>query len=326
MRFSYFGSPKKVPGLVCVLLLMGAATRVQAFQELNVVNGNMILPASYIDGCADDDSCIAGCDIRCDAGCSDGSCGPGGCNLIGDAVDGILGSGLLMKSECEYSDFISPTTNPVYFEDPRQLTELRPVFIQHRLPPALGAGTVQVIAVQARVRISERLSIIAIKDGFVTASPAAPLDDGWADIAAGFKYSLYRNACCGRLLSVGATYELPSGERSALQGNGDGEFNMFASYGTRIGCRSHWISTLGFRLPANIIEESQSVYWSNHLDYRLNKKLYAFTEFNYYHYTKSGGGGYGLSTIEGGDLFNLGSDSVTGNSLVTGAIGLKYKT
>ena len=49
----------------------------------------------------------------------------------------------------------------------------------------------------------------------------------------------------------------------------------------------------------------------------------ALTEFNLYHWTRSGSGG--LPGIEGGDLFNLGSTGVAVNDIVTGAFGVKYK-
>lgn len=89
-----------------------------------------------------------------------------------------------------FNDFISPMTNPVYFEDPRTLTEARVIFLNHQLPTALGKDNVQLIAVQARLALTENLSFIATKDGFIT-SQSPILNDGWADVAAGLKYNLF---------------------------------------------------------------------------------------------------------------------------------------
>jgi hypothetical protein len=226
-----------------------------------------------------------------------------------------------------YSDFISPMTNPVFFEDPRTLTEVRAIFVQHRLPLAVGGNSLRVVAAQARVALTDRLSIIATKDGFIFADANAILDDGWADVAAGLKYNLYKDPCQQRILSAGFTYEMPVGTPKALQGNGDGEFNLFVTGGTQIGANGHYVSAAGIRLPANPNQESSSMYWSNHFDRRLVNiwdRLYAFTEFNWYHWIGSGAGG--VPGVEGLDFFNLGSTGVAGNDIVTGAFGLKVKT
>ena len=261
--------------------------------------------------------CDSGCDTSCDSGCNSGCDGLGGCD------DGLLGYGLIKHSDSCFNDFISPMTNPVFFEDPRNLTEVRFIFLNHDLPGSLGGNSVQVYAMQVRAALTERLSLIATKDGFIyTQSPI--LDSGYADIAAGLKYNLYRDVCKGRLLSAGFTYEIPSGSNKSLQGNGNGELNLFVSGGTRIGDKAHWISTSGMREPMDTNLENRLFYFSNHLDRQLgDRPLYAFTELNWYNY-QSSGNAFPLS-VEGGDLFNLGSPGITGNDLVTHAVGFKAK-
>ncbi|MCA9126747.1 MAG: hypothetical protein KDB22_06670 [Planctomycetales bacterium] len=214
-------------------------------------------------------------------------------------------------------------TNPVFFEDPRTLSELRFIFLSHKLPAALGGNSVQVYAMQARAALTDRLSVIATKDGFIsTQSPV--LQSGVADVAAGLKYNLYRDVQAGRLVSVGTTYEIPMGSNKSLQGNGNGEFHFFVTAGTRVGSRGHWISAAGLREPLDTNLENRVAYWSNHLDRQIgDRPLYAFTELNWYNYMSSGNA-FGLP-IEGGDLFNLGSVGITGNDLVTHAIGLKAR-
>jgi len=264
----------------------------------------------------------------CDAG---SSCdGIGSCDS--NSQSGLIGlglmpslSGLIKPSERCYDDFISPMTNPTYFEDPRQLSEVRMIFIHHQLPVILGnsGGQIQLYAAQIRVRLTENLSLIAVKDGYIV-SQSPLLDDGWADLSAGLKYSLYRDAQAGRMLSVGARFEAPTGMARTLQGNGDGVLDVFMSGGARIGQSGHWLTGSGFILPMDSQEENQIFYWSNHLDKRLGESnFYALTELNWYNYLKSGSA-FGLP-LEGGDLFNLGSVGVAGNNLVTNAYGLKYK-
>jgi hypothetical protein len=210
----------------------------------------------------------------------------------------------------------------VFFEDPRTLTEARAIFIQHRVPRNAAGGDVQLYAVQLRAALTERLSVIATKDGFITASNPL-IDDGWADLSVGLKYNLWADYGAQRLLSAGITYELPIGATRARQGNGDGEFHVFLTGGTQLGCDWHWISATGFRLPVDTTKESQSWYWSNHLDRKLTDRFYVFGEVNWYVWMRSGKNG--LPGVEGLDLFNFGSTGVAGNSIVTGALGVKYK-
>ncbi|MCA9187124.1 MAG: hypothetical protein KDA99_15965 [Planctomycetales bacterium] len=109
-------------------------------------------------------------------------------------------------------------TNPVFFEDPRTLTEARIIYLRHKVPLAATGGDVNLLAVQLRAALTDRLSIIATKDGYAWSTNPL-IDDGWADVAAGLKYTLLRDPCRQRLLSVGLTYEMPVGTPGTQQGN-----------------------------------------------------------------------------------------------------------
>ena len=265
--------------------------------------------------------CSSNCDGACDSGCATGC--DSGCDGLGGCDDGLLGLGLIKRSDSCFDDFISPMTNPVFFEDPRTLSEVRFIFLNHDLPGSLGGNSVQVYAMQVRAALTERLSLIATKDGLIyTQSPV--LDSGYADIAAGLKYNLYRDVCSGRLLSAGFTFEAPTGSNKSLQGNGNGELNLFISGGARLGSKSHWVTTSGMREPMDTNLENRLYYFSNHLDRQLgDRPVYAFTELNWFNY-QSSGNAFPLA-VEGGDLFNLGSPGITGNDLVTHAVGFKAK-
>ena len=216
-------------------------------------------------------------------------------------------------------------TNPVYFEDPRSLTEVRPIFANHRVPQSAGGGTIQVYAAQIRLALNECVSIIATKDGYIV-SDHPLIHDGWADVSAGLKFNLYRDVEEQQLLAGGVVYEIPAGSHSAFQGNGDGEFHLFLTGGTELGTDWHLISGTGLRLAVDPTLQSNSWYWSNHLDRKLTDCLYALTELNWYHWFHSGNNPTtGVPGIEGGDFFNLGSPNVTGNNIVTMAWGGKYK-
>lgn len=231
--------------------------------------------------------------------------------------------GLFPESDHDFDNFISPMTNPVYFEDPRTVTEARMIFINHHTPAALGGDDVQVYATQLRAALTNDLSLIASKDGYII-SHSPILNDGWADVSVGLKYNLWKDSDLQRILSVGTMFELPVGSRPALQGNGNGEFNLFASGGMQIGEWYHLVSAAGFRLPTAPDQENRQFYWSGHLDAQLGDTgLYIFTEVNWYHYI-SDGKAFPLP-IGGQDLFNLGSVGVEGKNSVTGAYGFKFK-
>lgn len=256
----------------------------------------------------------------------------GGCCSEGDSGLLGLGGGLLgfiKPSDTCFSNFISPISNPLFFEDPRTLSEVRLIFANHWLPqnnPVFQGGQAQYLAMQARVALTERLSFIATKDGYIWMDPDNPgagNPDGWADIAAGLKYNLIRDVENQHVLSVGTTFELPVGSNHVFEGRGTGEFHLFATNGIALTPKSHWLSATGFRLPTNTAARSQMWYWSNHYDYNIWGKWYAVGEVNWFHWMQSGNA---LPVnFEGGDLFNLGATNVAGNNMVTMAVGARRK-
>ncbi len=253
---------------------------------------------------------------------SDGFCE---CDFYCGCCDKDRLFGIFVPSDCRFDEFISPMTNPVYFEDPRNLTEARVIFLNHQVPGAvLGGGPVQVLATQLRAALTERLSVIATKDGYVFAGDDSPPLAGWANVALGLKYNFYANTARQELLSAGVRVEMPTGSYANLQGSsGTSQFDMFLSGGKQLGELSHVVSAAGFRLPADPNDLNQQFYWSLHLDRKLaNRPIYGLLEFNWYHWMTDVQGG---PTFGGLDLWNFGSDDVAGTNIVTGAFGLKWK-
>lgn len=284
---------------------------------------------------------VTDCDSGCDSnanGCNTGGCSDsigsfrtlgndgffrrGGGMLRGGLLGGGLLGGIIKPSDHCFDDFISPMTNPTHFEDPRNLTEARFIYMRHKVPQAALGGEINLFALQLRAAITDRLSVIATKDGYI-ASNNPLVDDGWADVAAGLKYNLLRDPAGQGLLSVGGTYEMTNGSTRSLQGNGDGVFNFFVSGAQKLTERANYIGAFGVRLPNDTAAETSMMFWSHHLDRRVTERLYLLAEANWYHWLDSGAGG--IPGVEGGDLFNLGSTNVTGNDIVTSAVGVKFK-
>ncbi len=280
---------------------------------------------------------IAPCALQCSGACTPHESDP--CAFCqptcvsptdGNALRGPCGHdacgarlmGVLAPSNLQFDHFVSPMTNPFYFEDPRTLTEVRTILFRHKVPLPVGGGNVEAAAVQLRAALTDRLSVIVTKDGFLTSSNSV-VDDGWIDVNAGLKYNLYVNPCRRTLLSGGVTYELPVGSSRALQGNGDGMFNIFLT-GTTQCWGWNVVATRGFLLPTNHHDESTLYFSSTHLDHRIASSNFFFVmEGSWFNYLASGDGP--IAGFEGGDLFNFGARGVTGNNIVTGAFGLKYK-
>ena len=63
----------------------------------------------------------------------------------------------------------APIIDPTVFEDPRSTSEIRPIYIYHKISDDFitGGGSATIYAVQARYAVDDRLSIIATKDGYI---------------------------------------------------------------------------------------------------------------------------------------------------------------
>jgi hypothetical protein len=253
--------------------------------------------------------------------CTSCDCNGGACCECGRGMSDWWNCPIQPSNHC-FDDFISPITNPVFFEDPRTLSEARFIFLNHKVPLAAGGGDVQLYALQIRAALSDRLSLIATKDGYIV-SQNPLIEDGWADVSVGLKYNLFSDPYEQQLLSAGVVYEVPIGTSDAQQGNGDGTFDLFLTGGAKICCNGHWLGAGGLVLPTNDGDNSTWCYVSNHFDYYVGHCMYALMEYNWYHHIESGDNG--IDGVEGGDLFNFGSTGVAGNDIVTGAFGMKYK-
>lgn len=277
--------------------------------------------------------CSNPCDCAdlCDGGCSNGCCGGcgstcGGC-CCGPAVGLFNGT---LRGDHAFDRFISPQSNVLFFEDPRTVTEARLHYVSQDIPTQQAlfqGGNVQYWALQLRVALTERLSFIATKDGYIDLhvnNPALPDTNGWADIVAGLKYNVVRNPETQTIVSLGAVFEADAGDHDVFQGEGAGETHLFVSAGQEILGRGHWLSGSGFRIPFDRVDGSQMWYWSNQWDYEVIDTVYLTYSVNWFHWLASGRRLPGVN-FEGGDLINLGAGDVAGNDIVTMAWGTRWK-
>lgn len=264
----------------------------------------------------------------------------------------VLATGAALAADDPFLDFVSPITDPTNFEDPRTESDVRPIYAYHVIPGDFAKGTgldggyVNVVAVQLRVKVADRWSIIATKDGYVWVRPTNELPtvienkSGFANIAFGVKWNFWRDSDLGALASAGLRYEAPVGEPQALQGpvfmnnsladRGNGLMNPFLSYGWGID-DLHLLGYTGFRFPLSDVD-SMFFDFSLHADYRLPEITFAgygighpypTIELNWKHVLQ-GGDRIPLDQ-EGFDFFNLGSSKAGGNDVVTMGFGGRWR-
>jgi hypothetical protein len=277
-----------------------------------LVSGRFATAESYDAGAANDaPAATAPCDpgdYECLAGCCECS-------------DRLLG---LLPSEHCFDRFISPLSNPFYFEDPRALTEVRGIFIDNSLPNTIGGGDAQVWATQFRGRLTENVSLIVPRLAYWQVNPAgggAPV--GFMSTPVGVKFNLLRDVDRQLIVSGGVAYFIPGASGSFTE-FGDGDLHLFLSGGKQIFGHGHWLSGTGFRLPLDTNWGTQMWYWSNQWDYELSHHIYPLVGLNWYHWMRSSGVGL-TGPITGLDLVNLPASGVAGRNVVTGAVGLKWK-
>lgn len=232
---------------------------------------------------------------------------------------------------------ISPVANPIYFEDARITSEVRPIFMQHWLPDTFKfaggsaplGGDVRVYALQLRYAITEKLAFIATKDGYIEFKPDNTLSHayGWADLAAGFKYAAVDDADNQLLITPGLTITLPTGNTDVFQGSGSGEWNLFVS-SVKGWDDLHLSGNLGFRIPNDFSKQTAQAHYSLQLDYRVSDYFIPFVVLNGLTVLSEGDdrllGVVPLNT-EMYDLINFGSTDAKGQTQIVLGGGFRSK-
>lgn len=249
----------------------------------------------------------------------------------------------------------APMSMPYLFEDPFITTEVQAVAIGHDFPSSsvFDGGHAAVLAVQARLAITDRLAFIATQDGYTWLRADNPLvhdHDDFMDLMAGFKYALVRSEEHDFVLTPSLRFQIPVGSGRLFQGFGDGGFLLGTSLGWSPGDRFgidldalHLIAGTGVFLPVDSDANSTYVHWNLHVGYRVLPFFVPFVAFNGIGYVADGDGGnridvrgvgqlpldtvqsvLGTGGFEGFDVANLGSDGVAGNHVATFAVGARF--
>jgi len=242
------------------------------------------------------------------------------------------------QSDHAFDGFISPMINPFLFEDPRSLTELRPIFIYQSIPhknPALDGGNIEFFGVQGRLALTENLSVVVNKLGGIWVNPGSgALPDyagdrsGFAEINMGPKYTFLRNTTTQTLGAVGVTFEIPTGADRVYQNTGDLSLVPYLTLGQSFGRSSYGsfnaMGEMGYDFAVDS-QRSDYFFTSLHLDYNIANmnKFFPLIELNWTHYTANGSARD--QSFEGGDLINFGATEVGNRNYVNLDLGMRYK-
>jgi hypothetical protein len=238
----------------------------------------------------------------------------------------------------DFDLFASPVSSPFLSEDPRALTELKPVFMYQSIPDkngAFGGGSVEFFGLQGRVALTERWSIVMNKLGGVFFQPSQdPFgngnQNGFAEVWLGPKYTFLRDPVNNTAAAVGMTFQIPTGSPKVFQDTGSLTLSPYFSFAKSFGRlprgfgNFNFMSTSGYAFSVDS-ERSDYFYSNLHLDFDVGgqHRLYPLIELNYVRYTTSGG----LRPInfEGADLVNFGATNISDKSQATFAVGARYK-
>ncbi len=241
-------------------------------------------------------------------------------------------------SDTCFCGLISPVTNPFFFEDPRSLTEVRPIFTFQGVPtnnPHFGGGDAIFFGTQARLAITNQFSIVMNELGFVSfnpdhATPPIGSDTGFAELKIGPKWTFFRNESTGTVVATGLTFEIPTGDSRVFQNTGSLGLDPYITLGQTFGRLPNGFGSINLITEAGYslsVDDKRSEFFhmSAHVDYNIanSNTFYPLLEFNWLHYT-SRGKNTSLG-FEGGDLVDFGSYTRRGSDVFTIAPGLRYR-
>lgn len=227
-----------------------------------------------------------------------------------------------------FEHFYDPIGQPIYFESPFVNTSVRALYLHHEFASGsqLQGGHVDVLAAQARIAVTERLAIIATKDGYSWLDAGVlPKDEGWNDIALGAKYAIIVDHENDFVLTAGARWQWGNGDDEVLQGFSQ-EISPFVSFAKGFD-RVHLIGDLTIRFPFDRDDGNTIFQWDLHADWEIAPDalpgLAPCIELHGVHYWTDA---KKLPLKVGGlDYANIGSGDVAGSCAVWMGVGARWK-
>jgi hypothetical protein len=240
---------------------------------------------------------------------------------------------LTFQSDHCFDTFISPMSNPFLAEDPRALTEIRPILLYQTIPhgSALNGGNLEFLGARGSVAFTDWFSVTLDKIGGLALNPGLGSSvgggTGFTEVWLGPKFTFYRNEQSGTIAAAGAIFQIPTGPNRIFQGTGDLSITPYATVAQKFGKTSFGefqvLDTAGFAASVND-QRSDYFYNSAHIDFDVANWnwIFPFLELNWFHYTNNGNSSD--LGIEGADIANIGS-AVAGRNYLDLAVGSRFK-
>ena len=199
-----------------------------------------------------------------------------------------------------FAQAIRPITSPTLFDLAVPRTQLHGIFMHQSFPSTLNTtigevpvdGDFQLYALQLEYALTDTVSLVATKDGYIDLNPDSTLseDSGFANLAAGVKWAFIYDPEDRFAVSLTTQVEIPTGNGDVFQGTGDGALLPSLSL-LKLYDRFQFAGTLGLHLPFDTDEESTTLFSSAHLSYALTDRIFPLVELNYFRVLDEGDGG-----------------------------------
>jgi hypothetical protein len=250
--------------------------------------------------------------------------------------NGTAGGRTPFQSDHAFESMVSPVTRPSIFEDPRALTELRPIFMWQGASsnnPIFHGGYSLFFGTQARLAFTDQLSVVMNQLGFVHLHPYDPpppfhTETLFTDVKLGPKWTFYRCPSSGTVAAAGLTFEIPTNSSRVWENHGSLSLDPYLSVGQTICLPSGFgaINLLGEMGYSFSVDNNRAEFFhlSTHVDYNIARtNFFPFLEMTWLRYTREGHGA--PLGFEGADLINFGSSNVGPRNYLTLGVGTRYR-
>lgn len=269
------------------------------------------------------------------------------------ALSSLLILGAQSAGADDFEQFHMSVSNPVYSGDARNVTMVRPIVMYQNIPDKIktiqnGAkvdvdlgGRVQGAALQFSYAFNEKMSLVAVKDGYVDCEPDDSLADhsGYLDIALGLQYSFIYKPEDNFIVSARLVYETTTGDDEVYQSNGDGNIAPAVLF-LKGWDKWQFSGSIGLVLPFDDEEENVMLYDAWHLSYAVTDWFRPLAEVNHFHILSAGERNMNdfvnsgdpedlvaaIAAFSPCDIINLGGENTSEHrDLVTMAVGARFR-
>lgn len=219
---------------------------------------------------------------------------------------------------------VRPITAPFLNEDSFVTSDVRAWYAHHELDEI--NGSVDTVALQVRLAITESLQFLVYKDGYTNFKDTdvdGLVSDGFNDVGLGIKWAFIQGWDSQFHMAGGVGYEFGVGNDDVLQDTD--ELRLWLSANKGFG-KLHLGATVNYIIAEDNGDQvlGNSDYFSVHLhaDYYVNEWFSPVIEVNGYFVEDEGNNPAGLQ-VSGVDLVSIGAGE--DNDTITGALGFEVR-